>query len=242
MRKSVSFLLSVLAIIALPATAGSANASERSGDDALNNVGKSGRQAVRKALCSYLERRWTVERLSLYCRPETRQMPAIQSLSFKPNVLCGDLFGKKAVACGKVTFCAEIEGDKIARYEINVVDSGCWRISEDYDGTGPLSEKELGKMIVYRILKQALAAYAIVHKRDKTEMEKVSQLYLKSADDFQNFVGTDFTFTGTLYSGKQLSALVDDKYNVKSLTVDGALDPLFTRALKEANRNIDFVW
>lgn len=246
MKYSLSSLYLALAIVSLSSMPGCGAANLFDAPQvSLDKIGNAGSQRIRRAVGAYLEKRWTVERLVQYCRPETRQLPGIQSLSFKPNVVSGDLFAKSEPACGKVSFCAEVEGGRLARYEVNIFKDkdSSWRISEEYERGSELSDGDLKKMIVFRVLKQSLAAYAVVHKNDKAEMEKVSHLYLMSADTFQPGVdGSDNQFEGTLYSGKKLFVACDDKFNIHCLTVDAVDVPLFSQALCEANHNIDQAW
>lgn len=195
--------------------------------------------ALRRSVQTYLERRWTPERIRKFCRPETRMIPGVAGLwpGHCDLFLTGKLYPKLQNELGSVTWYLCINDGQADDYEFQIDRGGLdyWRVINRFS-LDDYTDEDFKKEIIGTSLMYPIYAYDRVHWKNERE---TNDHIPKSMWSFvKNDLNEITDVKSTLASGKQFDAKIDKQLKIQTVLIDGKPDPIWHAALTEYASNL----
>lgn len=188
---------------------------------------------------SYLEQRWTPERINKFCVPETRHL-GVQALYQGGDIREGKLYQEKEKQLGKIEWrCTDYQKDKLSYViEVDRGDTKFWVLEEGKKNQEPFSSEGFAKHFLYRKLETAFRAYLLVNRFPPENCDEMSGLNMKEALSFSSSSGKS-EFRAKLWNNQILSATIGKDMSIENVTVDGKVNDYWNIALRDATKNVD---
>lgn len=188
---------------------------------------------------TYLEKRWTPERINKFCISETRHL-GVQALFQGGDIRDGQLYPEKEKQLGKIEWrCTDYQKDKRS-YMIKVDrgDTKFWVLEEGKKNQEPFTDQEFAKHFLYRKLETAFRVYLLVNKFPPGKYGEISGLNTKEAISLSSSNGTS-EFRAKLWNDQNLSATIGKDMSIEKVSIDGKVNEYWNIALRDAAKNVD---
>jgi len=200
---------------------------------------------LKSELQSYLENRWTRERIKKFCRLDTRHLPHFQGFvpAFADVVLKGQLYPESEKGLGKTSWYCAIRSGMPDEYQAEVLreKKQYWTLEISRPSPKSFTDDELAKRIVWQILTDCEWAYWFRYGRGKTP-GGVLDIGVHSLEPLRHNAGGQVVgISGILDNGQSFSADLSSEFELSSILVNGKPSGFWTKITKQRVENISAV-
>ncbi|MBK8221685.1 MAG: hypothetical protein IPK73_11735 [Candidatus Obscuribacter sp.] len=200
---------------------------------------------LKAALETYIESRWSTERIQRFCQPDARTLPAMQSLVPSSNIiLAGQLYQEAAKQLGLVRWYCNLSKDGVPldyQTEVRREEQGLWVLEVSSPSKAQLTDKEIDEDILWRKLNSAYQVYYLERMKRGSKLTKdFWDISPSSITKYkQNKIGRITGLEARLDNGQVLTAEVSDDLTIGNILVDGEQNTYWTEINAEASNGID---
>lgn len=211
-------------------------------NDRLKDIPNS-KKGFEDTFVKFLEKRWTIDRIKDFCRPETRRVLANPQNTYTDWE--GKLHNDESLNGLEISWSAEVYDGVPLGFVIYASDKDnkMWQLEHCYESSLPnWSDDDYLKHRLSKTLENSLYAYREVHGRDR-QWNKLAKLFVYDGDDkiLRNPDNTVKAYSRTLANGSTLEVNLDHNRSVESITVNAKKDSLWNLVYKETTSNIEKV-
>lgn len=190
----------------------------------------------------YLEKRWTPERIKMFCQPDTRQFVGTNG-RLGSKSYSGQLYNDLENSLGKVTWRFKDLGDGTRAFEIDVnKGTDSWVVECAELGTNNFSESDFKKYLINEKLKYTFFAYQLLSEPGTKRDDIVSGFMIAAIESLQEKADGSMEASGVMFNNKKFKALVAKDFVIKAVLVNGKNNKYWDTAIKDVSKNVDYAF
>lgn len=198
----------------------------------------------KKDIQSYLEKRWTADRIKKFCRSDTRHLGA-PTLCHGKGSIGGELHAGSVWTCGKYCVSGKIEwracdyGDGKKLFEVDVKKGPYfWVLEQGELRYKEFSNNEFKKYLAFKKLEQAFHAKQLANSSLPIAEDEQKHSSIMEPKDLTQNADETMMFHGTTWDRKEVTAKVDN-FEILEVLIDGSQSEYWSDAVKDACKNIN---
>jgi len=203
-------------------------------------------------LQKYIEKRWTVDHIRQYCKPERRVAEPLQDLNTVHNSfrMGGVLYPSLKSELGEVTWYCGVDNGIPDMYSVSVFRKtdvaglkrpDHWILEMGHPSLTQYSENDFISGMLTTTLFYCGFNFDRVHRNTRTT-DLTGQIYwIHGQQVVRDKEGRVKAFSCQIADGRTLCAELSQNLEIKSVLVNGKVDPDWTSAVSEASKNIDYL-
>lgn len=187
----------------------------------------------------YLEKRWTPERIKLFCQSDTRHFGSPIGFGKKENY-SGQLHKAMENSLGKVIWHFEDYGDGSNVFEIEAnKGTDSWLIERSQLGLENFSDKEFKMYLIDQKLKRSFFAYQLLSKPGTKQDDIVSGFVVAAIESLQEKSDGSMEAGGVMFNNKNFKVFVGKDFSIKAILVNGKHNKYWDTAIKDSHKNME---
>jgi hypothetical protein len=205
---------------------------------------RSGCRAREDLASDYFNNRWTLKRVTSYCRPETKLPACMQDrhrLLWLSNAEVGVFDFPFSNAFGNVNWKFGFRRGEPRKACVYAQD-GAWLLEYATPQFGKYSDDDLLIHLVSDAVFLALRKYELAHA---DTLDQKWSIRSKSPEPHERLIrngdGKIVAFNSQLSDGRTLTVTLDEALEIQSILVDGKLDDCWNRAYLESDKSLELL-